>query len=326
MNENVVQLPEPLERLASQIKRDVERCKAAVKKTEDGRREWIEAAYDLCLHLAAAKAEHPALIEFGQWCHNNGFGEKIINRNTRAAAIAMAEQPNALRKCLEDTARRSLDTIHKFDFGRFHNVMKTAKPRREHKPRTEDKQKATAEAIRPLVESGGTIDREAVAEKLGVSEATVQRAVQRERGRLEGLHEAATYVEPAKPAEMAPSMRQRYEAALRVAEKRLREELVVEIRAEVFKEYDFYIQHLNEKNDRAERILNNHKGLISREMFRRIKACLHPDHNSFTFAAEALQAFSELEDVMVKAEPSAIAGPPLPRTAAEMMARRRTKR
>lgn len=314
---NVTHFPEPLERLAKLIPRDIERCKMAVKKTEEGRREWIEAAYDLCVHLAAAKAARPALIEFGQWCNDNGFGEEIINRNTRAAAIAMAEQPEALRKCLEETIRRSLDTIHKFDFGRFHNVMKTSKPPRKHKPRTEDKQRETAEAIRPLIEAGGSINRGEIAEQLGVSEATVQRAVQRERGRLEGLEEQP----PIDPADMRDIMRKRYDAAVKAARKEIRAEIEAEIATEYFRMVDDH----RRKVERAERIIASHKGVFSREEFRKIKACLHPDHNSFAFAADAMHIFSEQEGVLVKPEPPpAMSGPgALPRTVEELLARRR---
>jgi hypothetical protein len=119
---------------------------------------------------------------------------------------------------------------------------------------------------------------------------------------------------------MSASMAKRYEAAIRKARAEIREEL----RQEVYKECDVFVASIKERAERADRILAGHNGALSRDAFRRIKACLHPDHNTFTFAAEALQTFSELEDVLVKPDPPPRDGvPPLPQTAAELMARRR---
>jgi hypothetical protein len=117
-------------------------------------------------------------------------------------------------------------------------------------------------------------------------------------------------------------MRKRYEAAIRKARNELREE----VRVEVQREFDIYVKHWKDKVERADRILRGFKGHISKDVFRKIKACLHPDHNSFAFAAEALQTFSELEKVLVKPDEPVLSGPPLPATAAEMMARRREYR
>jgi hypothetical protein len=36
-----------------------------------------------------ARGHHKADIAFGEWCEANGFGENVINHQTRAAAIAM---------------------------------------------------------------------------------------------------------------------------------------------------------------------------------------------------------------------------------------------
>ena len=116
---------------------------------------------------------------------------------------------------------------------------------------------------------------------------------------------------------MSLSVRKRYEAALRKARKELREEITAEINAV----YDVYVKRRHERDVWAERIIASHKGLISKDAFRKIKACLHPDHNTFAHAADALRIFSDLEKILVKPDEPA-AGPPLPTTAAELMARR----
>jgi hypothetical protein len=123
------------------------------------------------------------------------------------------------------------------------------------------------------------------------------------------------------PADMQKTMLRRYEAAIRKARQEIREEL----RQEVYRELDVFVRNAKERYERANRIIAAHKGVMSKGAFRRIKAALHPDHNKSRFAAETMQMFSDLEDVLVKPEePIRDSGaPPLPTTAAELMARRR---
>ena len=133
----------------------------------------------------------------------------------------------------------------------------------------------------------------------------------------------ARQVEPLAPEAMAPTMRERYEASLRAARKQIREELRAEVTAEVGEVFEVSLTHWRKRVAEAERIFAAHKGVISRAEFRKIKACLHPDQNPFAHAAEVFQKFSELEKVLVKPDEPVFTGPPLPKTAAELMARRR---
>jgi hypothetical protein len=295
--ENVVQLPTLLDRLASRLINYLTRDAA-------NREEWIAIQEGICLTLVEARDQFPADIEFGRWCEANGFDEKKLDYNKRAAAIEMGRAPEELRACLEATERNSLRTIHQYDFPRFHNVVKPAGRHTKVKNNLQpDRRKNTYQ--------------EAEAQT-GLSSTVLRSAVAREEGR----REAATQPPPLDPADMATTMRKRYEAAIRKARNELREE----VRVEVQREFDIYVKHWKDKVERADRILRGFKGHISKDVFRKIKACLHPDHNSFAFAAEALQTFSELEKVLVKPDEPVLSGPPLPATAAEMMARRREYR
>lgn len=130
-------------------------------------------------------------------------------------------------------------------------------------------------------------------------------------------------IEPLPPAEMPATMQQRFDAQLLAAKKQLREELKAEVTAEIHTIYDGYIKYQNERITRADRIIAGHKGFMSRAAYRKIKASLHPDHSTFAHAAEALQLFSDLEDVLIKPEEPAMTGAPLPQTAAELMAWRK---
>ena len=106
--ENVVQLPSLLDRSASKLTNYLSQEAA-------NRQEWIAIQEGICLTLVEARDQFPADIEFGQWCEGNGLGKDVLDYNTRALAIDMGRYPNELRKCLEDTNRRSLRTIAEND-------------------------------------------------------------------------------------------------------------------------------------------------------------------------------------------------------------------
>jgi len=305
-NENVFQLPTLLERLANEIN-------AYLKRNAQNRQEWIDVQMGICTRLAEARGQFPANIDFGQWCEGNGFGDTIINHQTRAAAIIMGAQPEALRACLEATERQSLLTIHRLEFSGFTKVCKTT-ARRNPKLGLWRPSKAFEKAktvFDELEAKGEPFTAQDVAEKAGVSDTPVRRVF--------AYKQAEAKIEPLTPGEMRASMLKRYELAVKKARLEIREEL----KAEVYTELDVFVRHVKERSDRADRILGGYKGMMSKETFRKIKACLHPDHNTFKFAAEALQAFSELEAVLVKPDDPVRAGPPLPTSAAELMARRR---
>jgi len=309
VNENVFQLPTLLERLASEIN-------AHLKRDAQNHEEWVEIQTGLCTRLAEARRQFPANIEFGQWCEACGFGDAVINHQTRAAEITMGQQPEALRKCLEATKRRSLEVIYRKEFSRFTNVRKTSSRRKQKldlgRPSKAFEKAKTA--FEELEAKGEPFTADDVAEKAGTSSTPVRRVFAYKQAEVE--------LDPLTPAEMRKSMLKRYELAVKKARLEIREEL----KSEVYKELDVFVRHIKERSDRADRIIGGYKGTMSKETFRKIRACLHPDHNTFKFAAEALQAFSELEAVLVKPDdPTVRAGPPLPTTAAELMARRRQR-
>lgn len=149
----------------------------------------------------------------------------------------------------------------------------------------------------------------------GLSSTVIRSAVAREEGRREAP--------PIDPDLMPHSMKARYDATIRRATVELTQKITDVVTRKIHQEWDeLWIPEYKKKLERADRILENFKGLISRQDFRKIKACLHPDHNTFQFAAEALQIFSKLEDRMVKPEPAEMSGPPLPKTVAELLKRK----
>lgn len=303
--ETVVRLPDRLERLAI-------RLKDYLSLNDANRDDWIKIQQGICFTLVEARDEFRADIDFGLWCETNGFG---LNDHTRAAAIAMGREPEALRKCLEATERRSLHTIYQFDFPRFGNVSKPSRRRTQRLPlgAPPNQRKKAEQAYDELNAAGETITAPILAEKAGVHQETARKAILVKRAQAE--------LDPLTPSEMRTTQRKRFDLAVHKARAEIREAL----KAEVYKELDVFVRDVSDRAKRADEVLASYGGVMSREAFRKIRACLHPDHNTFAHAAEALQIFSELERVLVKPEEPVFSGPPLPTTAAELMAMRRRR-
>jgi hypothetical protein len=320
-DENVVPIPSLLDRLAKKLK-------GYLTQDAANRLEWIAIQEGICQTLVEARNQFTANIEFSRWLDANGFD--VVNENTRAAAIAMGREPEALRKCLKETERKSLHTIYKFDFPRVGNVSKTTEqPKSRRNKRSAPQRDKVQATIRSLVEDGDSVGVDKLSDQLGVSQIVIRETKKYEQGRLEGLREAAEAAPPIEPldsAKMAPTMQQRYEATLRGAKKQIREELIAEVRAEVDKEYEVYLSHWKERVGRADRISESYKGVVSRRDFRIILAALHPDANQSPHARAAFEIVKKLESVLVKPDEPAFPGPPLPSSVAEMMARRRSRR
>ena len=172
-------------------------------------------------------------------------------------------------------------------------------------------------AARAVLDEGKTYGE--VEAATGLSSTVLRSAIAREEGR----REAAATPPVLAPGEMPFTMAQRYEATLKRARKEIREELTAEVTAELHAAYQDMVTRYRARVAEADQITASHRGVFSRQDYRKILACLHPDHNSFQFAVEALQAFSKQEKVLVKPEPPARNPntPPLP-SFAEMMASR----
>lgn len=176
----------PLERLADKLRN-------YLAQEATNRQEWIEIQMGICLTLVEARDKFTADVKFHRWCDLSGLGADVINHQTRAAAIAMGRDSEALRKCLEATERRSLREIHRLEFSRFTSAGKpTAQSTSRRKQTANPKEVSARQAVRPLVQNNRSISRATLAKQLGVGSATIQRAELYERGRLDGLHEASS--------------------------------------------------------------------------------------------------------------------------------------
>jgi ParB-like chromosome segregation protein Spo0J len=198
------------------------------------------------------------------------------------------------------------------------NPKGAGRPRGMLKPERRMNTKPDAEAAaRAILDNGKTYAEMEAA--TGLSGTVLRSAIAREEGRREALADPVI-----RPEDLTLSARQKLEVAIRQHKKKLDLEFEESVRQKVLSRTKDRFEWMKKKEDWANRIIGSHKGIFSRQDYRKILACLHPDHNSFQFAAEALQAFSKQEKVLVKPEPPALdpRTPPLPRTAADWMAAR----
>ena len=297
-NENVVQIPSLLDRLWDKLR-------ACVMRESANREEWVALQLTKCATLVEVRDQFTADIAFGQACKDNGFSEDVLSHETRAAAIAMGREPEALSACLKATTRNSLLTIYREEFGRFRSTSKPtsrrtapAKPK-PNKLAPERRMNATlqAEAAAKAVLDEGKTYAEVSAET-GFSSTVLRSAIAREEGRREALADSEI-----RPTDLPLTAQQKLEIAIRRHLKKLDLEFEERVRLKVLADTKSRLEWMKEKEDRANKIIDSHKGIFSRQDYRKILACLHPDHNTFQFAAEALQTFIKHEKVLVKPDP-----------------------
>ena len=89
--ENVVQLPSPLDRSASKLTNYLSQEAA-------NRQEWIAIQEGIRLTLVEARDQFPADIELGSGAKATASGKDVLDYNTRALAIDMGRYPERITK------------------------------------------------------------------------------------------------------------------------------------------------------------------------------------------------------------------------------------
>jgi hypothetical protein len=307
--DNVHPLPTRIDRLVTLIRSDLAR-------QAEGDRAWIDGSYSLCLHLVEMREQFPGDTEFGRACEAHGLGKDVLNHQTRAAAIAMGREPDALRACLDATKRHSLELIYREEFGRFTSVRKAERPRTK-KPPPGPREVHAAEIYDRLTAEGRSFTRQDLMREAGVSYGTVQRVFFKRENQ-------PTAVPPLDPATATAPVRQRMEAWTRAERKRLRLEIEAEMRVTYAHHEEDWFKHIWERVSWAEKILNRYDGLMPKEDYLIIVKCLHPDTTADDkLRATAFRLFTKHKDILIKPELK-LSGPPLP-SLGELLARRRTK-
>jgi transposase len=147
--------------------------------------------------------------------------------------------------------------------------------------------------------------RKQVEQEFGVSNIVTRRVIAAERGRREALADP-----PIDPATLSLSAQEKLAAAIRQHARKLNMEYDRLRREEVERHIKNVLTPLmQEKLDEADRVIKARRGLMTRSVYKKIWACLHPDRLAALRAghdlkleeryAEAFDLFSKLEVVLL---------------------------
>jgi hypothetical protein len=172
----------------------------------------------------------------------------------------------------------------------------TGRPRVKGQTVPDTKVAAVAEAIRPHVKDGESINQVDWSVKLGVGTNTVGRAVLAERARLDAVSTITRDM-------LSMSAQQKLDAAMRQYQKALDATFHDKVNARVkeFLEATILPIHRKEQSE-AKRIMNARKGVMDKPTFKLIWSALHPDsRNSISDKklAEAFDKFSTMEKLLL---------------------------
>lgn len=163
---------------------------------------------------------------------------------------------------------------------------------------------------------------EQAAERCDVSLQVVRTSVQREEGRREGWADPEI-----NPADLPPSAQQKLDAAVRQHKRKLDAEFESRVLVECNQRLDqlslpAYVKEMA----KLEHSITSRKGIMTKEIFMLILRCLHPDKSaSIDKHNKAFHEFNSLEKRLLNEKESPTVFRPMPKSAAEMMAMRKSK-
>jgi hypothetical protein len=326
--ENVVHLPTKGEQIAKKIRADIE----GMKKSEA---DWAAYVIDLCEQVAEARALYPSNQEFGAWWDAQGFG---LNKNDRAALIAMGENIEAARACLAVTERRSLQYIYEKEF-KTSSLCKedgsspiplslSAKPRPPKKP---TKIASAAKQVIDQLDTGQINDIPnggQIAKEFGLHTREGTFAADQVRAVLDDRETRP----PVTRAELSEGAQSKLDRAIKAEVKRLQSEFAQAVHEQSKKDADEFIKSMHpdwrRKIDFANSFKASREGAypFTRDEFKKILTCLHPDRIQDEALkarfADAFGVFKSKEPLLVMPEPPT-GGPDFPHSADALIKRRK---
>jgi hypothetical protein len=319
---NIIPMPTALDRCAAKIR-------AALDRQDKSREAWIASSLDLCVGLAAARAEFPDNVGFGRWCEANGFGENVLNHQTRAAAVNMGNDLPALQAALAMTKRSSLETIYRMEFDSFTNVRKT--PRKQkgvdmRRTPPAPKVQAALDAYDKLAGQGLDPTGQQVAKEAGVSVGTAARAVVQRQ--LEAQISKSPLPKDAQVeiSRTVAAEKRRLEKEYADRVKKMEEDFRIRVHEEAEAwVFEHHFPSWARQIQDAARIRAAHRGLWTKQQYYLIVKCLHSDRRNAVSNADLDAAFRlvhEAEAVLRRqdaADPNHPKPMPLPKTLSEML-------
>ena len=273
IDDNVVKMPDRLERRAQKIE-------AAMTRREAGDREWIEGTIELAVELAGARDDcGDDNNKFGDWLKGR-FGSNRLPKTERSILIQWGKDPTMLRSVLEATESRSIQGIYQTlpssRKGEEVGVPSSRKTPFGGPKLQEAKDKILAyEAVEgklPPADRHFQID--------GVTPSTYDRAIREVRG----ARAQAEVLGPLKPSKTTAI---HIEAIIARRLRELEKGFSERVRLQVLEENDPYREHLRQAKEEAskeknryESLNNDFKPIFNETEFITILTCLHPDNSA----------------------------------------------
>ena len=262
-----------------------------------GRLKWAQHNVSLGVQLREARTILTANKHFGEWCADNDFGEDRLNKNERAALIAMAAQPAEMQQVLlEAIDSWSIELTRKKYEARFPSARKTTGGPRGRPPKPKPGERQHQAAVNTQDHDWETLKE--LANKEGKSAAA-------KLGEL--IAKEVSGPVKIEPKTLPMTAQQKLDVAKRQMERKLKAEhaariaqIEEEIRQRVVTENKAYVARVEAMEKKAydkiklyEGIINRHQPPFTIEEFKAIVMCLHPDNSaSEDRRAEAFRLFN----------------------------------
>lgn len=189
------------------------------------------------------------------------------------------------------------------------NRPKGGRPKSPKKPKPE-----SHERIIELHDEGASLKE--IAAETGLGERMVSRVMQVENARREGRADPII-----DPKALSQTAQQKLESAVRQHQRKLDAEFENRVQEEYQARLNEFLPEYKKKLDQAEELIKSRDGVMTRAIFKKILACLHPDRGMGEAAlTDAFQIFNKLERVLVKEVEMPTPLTSFPKTYEEMMA------
>jgi hypothetical protein len=268
-SDNVVQMPDRLERLA---KRADTAAHAFAARHADAIANIIEYGNA----LLEARAEFVGDLEFGQWVAANHLDQvkPFDLQQERTAAMKIAELSAHSTMLWADCPHNR--PTHIMTWWRAQENP-DASPKSPKRSKTDD---VLDEVIRHKAETGGYPSATRKTFEYGVNHSTIEwvtyaaRKIEKAKAEIdaEALAKAALEALP-------KTTKEKYDIAERAMRKRLEWEFEQRVQAEATRRFDTMMKPFFEsKLELYESVVASRRGLFTKAQYNLIQACLHPDH------------------------------------------------
>ena len=261
IEENVVKMPDPLERRAQRID-------AAFKRRDKSDDDWIGATLEIAVEFAGARAEVNDK-EFGDWCKRY---DNRVSSHERAILVKWGNDLKRARTALNAAGEtRSIRTIHK-------NGWESDTDVKPHPPGGLQRDKARSYVQAYEAEHQRLPPETIVARDTGISRGTAADYLRDVKSRRADEDNRITFTK---------AQDHHVQARLRILAKQLETEFAERVRLAVLEQsadYRATLERLqreaSEKWERYDNLINNHKPIFNDTEFTTILTCLHPDNSA----------------------------------------------